>query len=54
MVAKLDSKRVNGKASYQPIQEELNDNPYDNEIAAYEEEQAAYDDFIASMDMAED
>jgi len=28
MVAKLDSKRVNGKASYQPIQEELNDNPY--------------------------
>ena len=28
MVAKLDSKRVNGKASCQPIQEELNDNPY--------------------------
>ena len=28
MVAKLGSKRVNGKASYQPIQEELNDNPY--------------------------
>jgi len=26
-VAKLDSKRVNGKASCQPIQEELNDNP---------------------------
>ena len=30
MVAKLDSKRVNGKASCQPIQEELNDNPYIN------------------------
>ena len=34
---------------------DLEDNAdYDNEIAAYEEEQAAYDDFIASMDMAED
>jgi hypothetical protein len=26
----------------------------DYERAAYEEEQAAYDDFIASMDMADD
>jgi phage-related protein len=32
MVAKLDSKRVNGNASYQPIQEELNDNPYYKEF----------------------
>ena len=35
MVAKLDSKRVNGKASCQPIQEELNDNPYTKLLALF-------------------
>lgn len=30
------------------------DSDYDSYRAAYEEEQAAYDDFIASMDMADD
>ena len=28
MKARLEPKRVKGKTSYRPIQEELNDNPY--------------------------
>ena len=47
MVAKLDSKRVNGKASCQPIQEELNDNPYNS---FYNLQKKAYDDLKYDTD----
>ena len=36
MTARMESEHTKGKASCRPIQEELNDNPYDSRIYLYE------------------
>jgi len=48
MTARLEPKRVKGKASCRPIQKELNDNPY-HRISSHFDYNSALKDFTISQ-----